>query len=82
MNGMQIIEWAASLFGVIGVFIVTSKQAKYRKWRLTSFTFGIISNVFMLIFCIYWKHWGVLAFNTIMFFLSARGIINNLHEEI
>jgi hypothetical protein len=79
---IQVVEWAASLFGVIGVFIITSKQAKHRKWRLTSFTFGIISNVFMLIFCIYWQHWGVLAFNFIMFILSVRGIVNNFRDEI
>jgi len=78
----KVIEWIASSLGVISVYIITSKQATLRKWRLSSFILGLTSNSFMISFCVHCQHWGLLSFNLIMFGLSLRGIVNNFSEKI
>ena len=71
---IYVFQTIGAVLGVLGAFIVTSKN---RKVRYVSFWTGAISSIFLMLSYIQLDAWPILAMTAVYLAADVVGIINN-----
>lgn len=75
---IDLISWIFVVLSVLSGFLVTSNKSKF---RLIAFFGWFISNLFWILFNLYFKHWSTSVLFFIYLIQSIVGIVNNYKNK-
>jgi nicotinamide riboside transporter PnuC len=74
---MNIIQLIASITGIVGTFILSSKWAAQSRWRFWAFALYLISNTTMIVVGLDKAVWSVVLMQVVYLAFTINGLRNN-----
>jgi hypothetical protein len=74
---LDILQWPGAALGLIGAALVSGNSNRARRW---GFATWIVSNLVLIVWCVWSGAWGLLAMYSVYLITSGMGWRNNRNE--